>query len=70
MKQQEAGQSRRQNSEPTKQPVEAEYETSPDAPYNRESQRPMGSANANEDCSGDRGCEIEKQKQYYDRGKK
>jgi hypothetical protein len=54
---------------PANQPAkEAEYETSPDAPYNRKSRRPLGSS-ANErpsDCD----AELERTKQYFHGGKR
>ena len=49
-------------------PGEAEYETSPDAPYNRAAERHRGSS-ANEPPR-DRDDEIERTKQYYYGGKK
>lgn len=51
-----------ESSPPAAVPVEPEYETSPDAPYNRHSVRHLGS-HANE-CS-DANAEIERTKQYY-----
>jgi hypothetical protein len=66
--QQQTGRGERHTDDPDRHPVEAEYETSPEAPYNRESPHPLGSA-ANRDCEEHRSCEIEKQRQYFDRGK-
>ena len=49
-------------------PNDAEYETSPDAPYNGATERHLGSS-ANEPPR-DRDDEIERTKQYYHGGKK
>jgi hypothetical protein len=49
-------------------PNEAEYETSPDAPYNGATERHLGSS-AN-DPPRDREDEIERTKQYYHGGKR
>lgn len=49
-------------------PNEAEYETSPDAPYNGATERHLG--NSANDPPQDREDEIERTKQYYHGGKR